>query len=324
MRSLLEEKGVSLTEILVALVISLFLLAGVFQVYQSGKSNYRFSAAMARVQEAGRFAAETISRDARMADFWGCASSAAPTSMLNPSSGTSWDDFGVGVDGTNDDGLNGSDSLVLQGAFGAGLQLTGAMPTTSAVLSVTRNSGLVDDQIILVSDCSSSHILQITNIQVSGQRDTVVHNAGGGSSPGNATKNFNKSYGTDASVMALRSRTYSVAAGSDGEPSLMLTDESGTVTELVTGVENLQITYGLDTDSSPDRVPNKYLSIDAITAADKEKIVTIRLEVVARSNEDDVLENAMTYSLAGVSVTATDKRLRHVFVSTIAVRNRVL
>ncbi|MCP3951594.1 MAG: hypothetical protein GY697_05165, partial [Desulfobacterales bacterium] len=69
-----KQSGLSLVEILVALVISLFLLGGIVQVYLGNKTAYRFSDASARVQENGRFALETIASDIRRAGSWGCYS----------------------------------------------------------------------------------------------------------------------------------------------------------------------------------------------------------------------------------------------------------
>jgi type II secretory pathway pseudopilin PulG len=68
-----RQTGISMVEVLVALVISLFLLSGIVQVYLGNKTAYRFTEAVARIQENGRFAIESITQDLRMAGFFGCA-----------------------------------------------------------------------------------------------------------------------------------------------------------------------------------------------------------------------------------------------------------
>jgi type IV pilus assembly protein PilW len=67
-----KQSGISLVEILVALVISLFLLGGIVQVYVGNKTTFAFTNALAEVQENGRFAVDMISQDLRLAGEWGC------------------------------------------------------------------------------------------------------------------------------------------------------------------------------------------------------------------------------------------------------------
>ena len=50
-----HQSGISLVEILVSLVISLFLLGGIVQVYLGNKTTFKFSNAISEVQENGRF-----------------------------------------------------------------------------------------------------------------------------------------------------------------------------------------------------------------------------------------------------------------------------
>lgn len=64
-----SQRGLTLIEIMVALVLSLFLIAGVIQLFLGSKQTYRFHDALSRLQENGRFALDTMARDIRMADF---------------------------------------------------------------------------------------------------------------------------------------------------------------------------------------------------------------------------------------------------------------
>ena len=67
-----KQFGLSLVEVMVALVISLFLLGGIVQVYLGNRASYGFSDANSRIIENGRFSLDTITTDTRMAGFWGC------------------------------------------------------------------------------------------------------------------------------------------------------------------------------------------------------------------------------------------------------------
>ncbi|MFC1665831.1 PilW family protein, partial [Pseudomonadota bacterium] len=49
-------KGFTLIELMVAMVIGLFLLAGLIQIFFAGKQTYRLGDGLSRLQENGRFA----------------------------------------------------------------------------------------------------------------------------------------------------------------------------------------------------------------------------------------------------------------------------
>ena len=126
MKHLNKQAGLSLVEVLVALVISLFLLGGIVQVYTGNKQTFAFTNALAEIQESGRFALETMSQDLRLAGEWGCiAFDPDDTSNINDTLGagnvTSYDtDFHdfldeEAIEGTNNTGPNGSDTLVIRG-----------------------------------------------------------------------------------------------------------------------------------------------------------------------------------------------------------------
>lgn len=69
LRLLRPQRGLTLIEILVALVISLFLTAGVIQLFIGTKQTYRFHDALSRIQENARFALDSMTMDIRMAGY---------------------------------------------------------------------------------------------------------------------------------------------------------------------------------------------------------------------------------------------------------------
>ncbi len=64
-----QQRGLTLIELMVALVISLLILAGLFTVYQSNQRGNRFNDGLTRTQENGRFAVDFLARDIRQAAF---------------------------------------------------------------------------------------------------------------------------------------------------------------------------------------------------------------------------------------------------------------
>ena len=85
-----SQTGISLIEIMIALLIGTFLLGGVLQIFIGGKQTYRMQESLSRLQENGRFALDFIGRDVRMAGYWGC---------LNRSSGDVFGETVGGIEG---------------------------------------------------------------------------------------------------------------------------------------------------------------------------------------------------------------------------------
>ena len=64
-------RGFSLVELMVALLITLILLAGIGQIFLSSKKSFTIQDSLGRMQENGRYAMETLAQDVRRAGFWG-------------------------------------------------------------------------------------------------------------------------------------------------------------------------------------------------------------------------------------------------------------
>ena len=67
-----HQQGFTLVEIMVAVAISVFLLAGILQVMSGNKQTSRYQEAVARIQENARFALMFLGRDFRQAGYMGC------------------------------------------------------------------------------------------------------------------------------------------------------------------------------------------------------------------------------------------------------------
>ncbi len=72
----LRQRGFSLVEVMVALAIGVFLLAGTITVFGKTRDLYRTNDDAARLQETARYAMSTLEADLRMANYWGLMSRA--------------------------------------------------------------------------------------------------------------------------------------------------------------------------------------------------------------------------------------------------------
>jgi type IV pilus assembly protein PilW len=75
----ISERGLTLVELLVALVLSLAVLIGLSSVYVAAKQSFRFQETTGRLQEDATFALESIARDLRMTGYAGCPGIAKTT-----------------------------------------------------------------------------------------------------------------------------------------------------------------------------------------------------------------------------------------------------
>ncbi|MGD2172066.1 MAG: PilW family protein [Gammaproteobacteria bacterium] len=323
-----NQRGISLVEILVALVISLFLLAGIVQVYLGNKTAFKFTNALAEVQENGRYALDLMSQDLRLTSEWGCIEyDPTDTSNINNtissailgSYDSNFHDF-TGeddIEGTNDTGLNGSDTLTLRGGkTGQSNVKSPFEAATTAKLMIGPDSNIEAGDIILVARCGANDLLineeadiLLVTSATAAATETELDLATGKS----------QQYENDAMVIELQTVNYYIAAGASGEPALYRREFDAAPQELVEGVENLQVLYGVDTDG--DEFPNQYQ--DAASVADFNDVVAVRVMLLMRSVDDNVTEDQQTYTYNGATTTAGDYRIRQVFSTTIALRNRI-
>jgi type IV pilus assembly protein PilW len=63
--------GFSMVEMMVAMVITLILMAGVSQIFLGSKKSYNIQDTLGRMQENGRYAMEMVITDLRRAGYWG-------------------------------------------------------------------------------------------------------------------------------------------------------------------------------------------------------------------------------------------------------------
>jgi type IV pilus assembly protein PilW len=111
-RSSYQQKGLTLVEIMVALLLGLFVLGGIMQIFSNSKQTYKMQEALSRLQENGRFAMDFLGRDIRMADFRSC-STALP--LLDPANGNKWGVTGSnGVEDATNHASDAPDSITLR------------------------------------------------------------------------------------------------------------------------------------------------------------------------------------------------------------------
>lgn len=371
-----RQTGLTLVEIMVAMLLSLVLLGGVVQIFISSKSTYNAQEGLSRMQENGRFAVEFLARELRMAGHFGCLSDVKgfvhslnsddlPTAAsFNPGEGiVGWDAVGTGdgdilalditaapapTDGTGwssssttamEGGINampGSDIIRVWRAGDDPVEIVNVPGTKGAntVINASRTTQFEDNDLILITDCARAELIQACNVQDTTSGGIPVTNLvlSGGCTPGNDVPNSLKVKAPPGEAAMITSTLFYIGKQGDDAANppalfkreLLNTGALGPAQELVRGVETMQVFYGEDTgnDGSADR----YVDATVVGSTNWNRIVSVRVAVLASSVEETLPEmTSQTYDLLGVTVNPTDdRRMRQVFVSTIALRNRTM
>jgi len=353
-----RQRGVSLVEIMIAITVGLVLTAGVIQVFVSNKQAYRVQEGLARVQENGRFTLAFITRDVRGSGFLGCAGNATPiVNTLNDKTSLPWN-FASPIQGfeainpttwwsttaslpldasiiVSAQGL--TDVLTVRRSVGDPVPVVSppGTPTGSTTITVTVTAALgafntPANQIAMISDCTNAAVFQIRNAP--NPSGTIDHASGGASlpdAPGNATDALEKDFTDTAEVVRLSTITYYIRSGASGRPALWRqVGAAAGAQELVEGVEDMQIRYGVDTDNPPDRVPNQYLQANLVTNFNN--VVSVRVDLLLQSIEDNLTNAPQSYTYnskncpGDAGCPPADRRYRQVFGATIGLRNELL
>lgn len=280
-----KQSGLTLIEIMIAVTISLILLAGIGQIYASSKKTYRTTDAVSRLQENGRFALDFIVKSIRESDHMGC---------LNRNN-----DVFSGVSATDDvavSGLVASDTIALISSQDA-MNVSGVVNKGTTVITLDSASDFESGDNILISDCEKAQTVTITGI--SGSTLTI-------------SNGLKQSYSKRAAVSRLIRTTYSLGINAAGNPALFMND--GTVNpELVEGVENMQVQFGVDSDQN--QVANYYVDPSAVPVM--ENVVSIKLVLTVRSIADNVAAQNRVYN------AVSDRRITKNYTATVAIRNRL-
>jgi type IV pilus assembly protein PilW len=232
---------------------------------------------------------------------------------------------GNGID-TNEIAVE-TDVLVLRSVGGQSQQLTEVLQPT-AEPKITAPGGDSDFEagdIIFISDCEQGAMARVTNVVPGADEATLqLATTAAGSFFENPdtiegptgfvpfTLSFlGRSYGAETTVGAVETTIFFIApsAGVDnqGNTPNALWQKAGTdgPVELVQGVDDLQVRYGIDTTLADGIAnANQYVEFDAVP--DVNQIVSIRVTVAVNSID---------------AVTDDGQRLERTFSKTISMRN---
>ncbi len=334
-----RQQGFSLIEILIALLIGIFVTMGVIQIFISSKQTYRMQEALARIQESGRFALDFLDRDIRMAGYRGCASRSTTTPITNllnnassyiynytnsvqgfEASSSAWSPTLPSAITGKTTPKNASDIVTIRRSGDDGVLVSKVLPSKHITLNRDSTPPFKSCDVVMISDCANAAVFQLSSGYDATNKD-VQYTVGYGctsSGTGGNTKTLDNAYSGGSLNRALAT-SYYIKNNDNNQPALYRLLNANDEDELVEGVENMQIYYGIDTDS--DGMANSYVKADSATWGN---VVSVRVNLLLRTIDDNIAAKPLPYNFDGQSITnPPDRRIRRVFTTTIALRNRL-
>ncbi len=354
-RAARRQDGLTLVEIMVALVIGLMLVVGTLQIFSANQQTYRLTDAAGRLQEDARFVMETLINDVRAAAFQGCvtgskvpnvvAGDVPPIDLIDTAiqpyhydSGGNWQPAApAGWARVGRTPVPGTDVIVIQRGGDNLVPLAGDMAGTSSDIVLATDPELEVGELVLIADCDRANIFRAS----AGSGGTTLKHAT--DSGQNTSAALSKAYNTTSSteVMRFLHRAYFVSdtgrTTDAGDRLISLyqftVPRTGTwsdgLEELVEGVEHLRLLYGQQISNAGD-----FRYVPATDGAlDPGQIISVQLGALLVS-PDRVLDADLPAAFSLLDLVfapngetadinfANDRRLRRPVTTTVAIRNR--
>lgn len=351
-----SQKGFSLVELMIALVLGLIIILGVTSVLLSNLQTYSLTQGQSQVQENGRFSLDIVGQDLRMAGGWGCAgalltheqatSGALSAGFLrntlarNAPGETNAQKyvkkFEQGIEGhrfvnnawSGDNKVTAlfgnlavdidSDIITIRrgSSFTSPVQNHSGSTITSPLGSQTINP--LEPVFLITSDC---HYGAIAKTTVNGNNLLLGNNIALG-------RDF-----TDGIVGQAHHVTYLIAtSGFDPSTSALWAVRYNFATdvviqeELITGVESMQVLYGIPAGNNTNYVAanaiNRYdWELDDWNSSTWRNIQAVRISLISVSQDTGLSPVNQTIRIGNTNVVIPEGRLGQLFTSTVSIRN---
>lgn len=339
-----SQRGTSLVEVLVTLVLGLVVSAGAIAMVISNREAYRSTEALSRIQESTRMAFELMSRDLRAVGINACngGRSRVLNLLADPSTRwwSNWSDTTRGLRGFNNteastaaiigteerQRVTGTDLVETIHGGTAAMSVSVHNDATSTLTLATPHT-LASGDLVVLCDFENSAIFQVSAVDAS--TNAVVHDIGTGS-PSNCSSGLafrtpltcdagtgvRKVFPPGSQLMRLQAAAWFVGnngrGGNTNSPTSLYRVSVGNnlgsaqpvAEEIVEGVRDMQITY---------RLPGgDYVSANNITALNRwNEVVAIQIQLDIDAPDTGTATNAV-----GARLT---RRISHV----VNLRNRV-
>lgn len=339
-----QQRGLSLVELLIAITLSVIIIGGIVQAFIANRQSYAVTEALVRIQENGRFALNFLTSTLRTVGDYGCL----PEPMLDNSNiqihlASSWladanpiqlDAPGADANFNTQDGAASADAtsfdspdvLTILAPVGEVALFAGTVAGSSVQFEITNEGDFDQNDYVLVSNCQVADYIRL-------KADATAATATTGPILEDETAGIRLDFYSPENITTTVQEVQVMSFFINDEAlQVSLNSNAGGMAaaqELVTGIENMQLEYGVDTGN--DLIPDYFDTITNVNAqGDTDDIVAIKIQLMAVSgSSDEGFDESLTTALQTfaynrkAAVQATDNRLRRVFETTISLRNQL-
>ncbi len=345
--------GVSLVELLVGISLGLVIVGAMAALYIGTARSYRQLEALAQLQSNARYLFEIMGYDIRMAGNMGCQvpGQASPANFVSDPASHWWSytdrplfgqdesengnavrDTGFPAD-YRDKALRGDTLIVVRAnpdetapGVVASYNTAPTNPKASTAPIVMQSGSFNIGSLLLLTDCNTTAAV----FQMLGDKDGIQHGMPAGPDQDMAgakviqlsanayyLRNSGRKYASNSFIPSLYRQALTTTGGAPATEGQ----------ELVSGVTDMQIRYGVDTGASPAGVIGSYMTASEIDAAgygwtDPKRVLAVRVTVTLESQDDNVSDVSRSFTL-GNGTVITDQRLRRSYTMTFGIRQRL-
>ncbi len=320
-----HQTGLSLIELMVAIVIGSLLLLGAASLMINNKRIYQTQDQLGRMQESARFAIQRMFHDISMAGYFGCTGKGGDSIKNHlkaslPAARKDYEDYDTSepVEGFDNATGNwqpsgrafarapaaGTDGITVRSMSGMSYRLKSPVTSQTADVEVAipadveLDKAIEKDDYVMLADCKGADIFQATGVTSAGRTLTLEHAASGDNKTANLRQLYENYENNDetgqpvAKVAKLNISRYYIAASSkgphpNGDARFSLYQNN---TELVEGVRDMQVLYGIDTDNDANATPNQYVA--AAAGINWSNVVSVKITLTFEPTDRNYADSA--------------------------------
>ena len=344
------QRGFSLVELMIALVLGLVLFAGVGHLVLASSRSWALQDELRRLRENGRLALDILGQSISTTAYTGCPAQANLANALHSDTDNrQWmvhfDKGILGIPAGSSvrqqlDSNADSEAIVTHRIDRDQTMMVASHDSATATLTTIGSHSYDQGDLLALTtaDCSQLSVFSAGD-GTSGSH--VFHPASNGTLA-NCTSQLQGRFNCHTSTLDAEAIDHVSSALAPVESYAFYLRESNNMPTLyrklageyrsgnsisaealIEGIEHLSARYGVDSDG--DGVVNQYLGVSELSPYSNEwqSVVSVRLELVARSFSE-VAPQPQAYFFAGQKVVPDDLYVRRSFMRTIKLRNRGL
>lgn len=326
------QRGVTLIELMVALVIGLVVIGVVMQVFISNRITFQLQEGMAKVQESGRLSVQYLAREIREAgsgiEF---AIGAVPKACMldkDVCEGALVSAISGEVASAGGPAIAGSDVITIGRGDGCDARLDGVYKPNTANFKANKYcDSMAKGSILMLVDFKQAVIFSVNNSNGGEGSTSVTINHSG---PQNVVskKLGGIVFDEGARVVGFSNTSYFVREtglnDSTGAPLRALAmrnnlaaDPGASIVDLVDGVEDMRAYYAVPVGNVLE-----YRRADEISADEWGDIRAVRVDLLLVSDTAAPGADQQSVEFDGAAIDA-DGRFRQVYSTVAAIRNRI-